>query len=93
MKPRFTVGIDDDVTHLSLPVGPELDLLEGRGLTQCIFYGFGSDGTVGASKEAAKIVSDKTGAYVQEYSWFDSKKSGGLTITYLRLGPDPIDAP
>ena len=93
MKPRFTVGIDDDVTHLSLPVGPELDLLEGRDLTQCIFYGFGSDGTVGASKEAAKIVSDKTGAYVQEYSWFDSKKSGGLTITYLRLGPDPIDTP
>ena len=62
MKPRFTVGIDDDVTHLSLPVGPELDLLEGRGPTQCIFYGFGSDGTGGASKEAATIVSDKTGA-------------------------------
>ncbi len=77
MKTRFTVGIDDDVTHLSLPLGPTLDPLEGRGLTQCIFYGFGSDGTVGASKEAAKIVSDGTGAYVQEYSWFDSKKSGG----------------
>ena len=93
MKTRFTVGIDDDVTHLSLDLGPTLDPLEGRGLTQCIFYGFGSDGTVGASKEAAKIVSDGTGAYVQEYSWFDSKKSGGLTITYLRLGPQPIDAP
>ncbi len=93
MKARFTVGIDDDVTHLSLELGPTLDPLQGRGLTQCIFYGFGSDGTVGASKEAAKIVSDGTGAYVQEYSWYDSKKSGGLTITYLRLGPDPIDAP
>lgn len=89
---RFTVGIDDDVTHLSLPVGEPLDLVEPN-VSQAVFYGFGSDGTVGASKQVARILGREQGSYVQEYSWYNSKKSGGLTICYLRLGPRPIQSP
>lgn len=92
MKTRFTVGINDDVTHLSLDV-PDYRIQAGKNLTQAIFYGFGSDGTVSANKMAANIVSDKAGKCVQEYSWFDSKKSGGLTISYMRFGDEPIHAP
>ncbi|WP_251231100.1 pyruvate:ferredoxin (flavodoxin) oxidoreductase [Adlercreutzia aquisgranensis] len=91
-KRRFTVGIDDDVTHLSLPKGPALSTLPDT-VRQYVFYGFGSDGTVGASKQAAKIAGEAKGLFAQEYSWFDSKKSGGLTISYLRLADGPVRAP
>ncbi len=91
-KARFTVGITDDVTHLSLAV-PAYRLPARQKLTQAVFYGFGSDGTVSANKVAARIVSDSADKYVQEYSWFDSKKSGGLTISYMRFGDEPVHAP
>lgn len=91
-KTRFTVGITDDVTNLSLPVGEPIDIIPD-GMVQCMFYGFGSDGTVGANKEATKIVGDHSGKFAQGYSMFDSKKSGGLTISYLRFGDEPINAP
>ena len=91
-KERFSVGITDDVTYLSLPVGEPFQVGKAP-KSQAVFYGFGSDGTVGASKQAARILSQEQGAYVQEYSWFDSKKSGGLTICYLRLDDAPIQAP
>ena len=90
---RFTVGINDDVTHTSIPVGPAVNTLPNSQYKQCIFYGFGSDGTVGANKQAAKLVGDATGGYVQEYSWFDGKKSGGLTISYQRFSNAPIHSP
>ncbi|MEC4176242.1 pyruvate:ferredoxin (flavodoxin) oxidoreductase [Adlercreutzia sp. R7] len=91
-KTRFTVGITDDVTHLSLPVRDWLPAPVQK-LTQAVFYGFGSDGTVSANKVAARIVSDAVGKFVQEYSWFDSKKSGGLTISYMRFGDAPVREP
>ena len=91
-KTRFTVGINDDVTHLSLPV-PAWEPAPSHPLTQAVFYGFGSDGTVSANKVAARIVSDAAGKFVQEYSWFDSKKSGGLTISYMRFGDAPVHEP
>ena len=91
-KMRFAVGITDDVTGLSIPVGAEPPSLPA-GISQSVFYGFGSDGTVGANKQAARILGDHAGKWVQEYSWFDSKKSGGLTISYLRAGDAPIHAP
>lgn len=91
-KARFTVGITDDVTHLSLSVGPALEVLPSD-MKQYIFYGCGGDGTVGAIKQATKIVGDNTGLYSQGYSWFDSKKSDGLSISYVRFGKDPIQAP
>lgn len=91
-KRRFTVGITDDLTHLSLPASEPLKTLPA-GTHQSVFYGFGSDGTVGANKQAARLISAGSGAWVQEYSWFDSKKSGGLTISYLRLADAPIRAP
>ena len=93
-RERFTVGIDDDVTHLSLSVGEPLDVLPDN-LTQAVFYGFGSDGTVSASKSVGRILGNTLQGSAQEYSWYDSKKSGGLTISYLRLSPDaaPIQAP
>jgi pyruvate-ferredoxin/flavodoxin oxidoreductase len=89
---RFTVGITDDVTHLSLPV-PAFSLAPAQKLTSAVFYGFGSDGTVSADKVAARIVSDAAGKFVQEYSWFDSKKSGGLTISYMRFSDAPVSMP
>lgn len=91
-KCPFTVGINDDVTHLSLEVAP-YEPATGQKLTQAVFYGFGSDGTVSANKVAARIVSDAAGKFVQEYSWFDSKKSGGLTISYMRFGDAPVHEP
>ncbi|MCI9129959.1 MAG: pyruvate:ferredoxin (flavodoxin) oxidoreductase [Eggerthellaceae bacterium] len=90
--PRFTVGITDDLTHLSLPVAPYINTLPHK-MNQSVFYGFGSDGTVGANKQAARLIADGAGKWVQEYSWFDSKKSGGLTISYLRLADQPIHSP
>ncbi len=85
----FTVGIDDDVTHLSLPEGDPLNI-EAKGLTQTVFYGMGSDGTVGATKAAAHIIGTATDLYSQAYFQYSAKKSGGYTICQLRFGPDPI---
>ncbi|CAJ1376806.1 unnamed protein product [Effrenium voratum] len=91
-KPRFTVGINDDVTHLSLPVGPWLNVLP-EGTTECMFYGLGSDGTVGANKSAVKMIALGTELHAQAYFEYDAKKSGGVTISHLRFGPKPIHAP
>ncbi|KRM30614.1 pyruvate flavodoxin ferredoxin oxidoreductase family protein [Agrilactobacillus composti DSM 18527 = JCM 14202] len=91
LKPRFTVGIVDDVTHTSLPKETPLDLTP-KGIFQAKFWGFGSDGTVGANKQAIKIIGDHTGQYAQAYFAYDSKKSGGLTISHLRFGHEPINS-
>ncbi|WP_088825547.1 pyruvate:ferredoxin (flavodoxin) oxidoreductase [Listeria goaensis] len=88
-KPRFTIGIFDDVTHLSLPAIGTKDLTN-ENTFQCKFFGFGSDGTVGANKAAIKIIGDKTDLNVQGYFSYDSKKSGGLTISHLRFGENKI---
>jgi pyruvate-ferredoxin/flavodoxin oxidoreductase len=85
----FTVGIEDDVTHLSLPVGPVLET-EPEGTVRCKFWGYGSDGTVGANKNSITIIGDNTDLYAQGYFEYDSKKSGGVTISHLRFGKHPI---
>ena len=85
----FTVGITDDVTDLSLPV-TKIDSTAPEGTSACKFWGFGSDGTVSANKSAIKIIGDNTGKYVQAYFAYDSKKSGGLTVSHLRFGDHPI---
>jgi len=91
-KNGFTVGIEDDVTFRSLPVGEDIDIIPA-GTVQSIFWGFGSDGTVGANKDAIKIIGDNTDLYAQGYFAYDSKKSGGLTVSYLRFGPQKLCAP
>ena len=88
-KKRFTIGIKDDVTNLSLELGPSLDLTPSSTF-QAKFWGFGSDGTVGANKSAIKIIGNHTDKYVQGAFAYDSKKSGGLTISHLRFGDTPI---
>ncbi|OPZ31094.1 MAG: Pyruvate-flavodoxin oxidoreductase [Lentisphaerae bacterium ADurb.BinA184] len=88
----FTVGIEDDVTGLSLPVEPGLDP-EPAGTVRCMFWGLGSDGTVGANKDSIKIIGDNTDMYAQGYFVYDSKKSYGITISHLRFGKQPIRAP
>ncbi|MBP2635910.1 MAG: pyruvate ferredoxin/flavodoxin oxidoreductase [Firmicutes bacterium] len=88
-KKYFTVGITDDVTHLSLPVGKEIDLAD-EGTISCKFWGLGSDGTVGANKNSIKIIGDHTEQYVQAYFEYDTKKSGGITKSHLRFGRKPI---
>lgn len=88
----FTVGIDDDVTHLSLPID-ETFKLEDANMHQAMFYGLGSDGTVGANKSSIKIIGEATDNNVQGYFAYDSKKSGGLTISHLRFGKSPIQKP
>ncbi|MBE3579125.1 MAG: pyruvate:ferredoxin (flavodoxin) oxidoreductase [Caldanaerobacter subterraneus] len=88
-KNHFTIGIVDDVTNTSLPVGEEIDT-SPEGTTSCKFWGFGSDGTVGANKSAIKIIGDNTDLYVQAYFQYDSKKSGGVTVSHLRFGKKPI---
>ncbi len=85
----FTIGIEDDVTHLSLDAGDFLDTVPG-GTKSCLFWGLGSDGTVGANKNSIKIIGDHTGKYVQAYFAYDSKKSGGVTVSHLRFGDKPI---
>jgi len=90
-KNRFTVGIIDDVTGLSLPLSAPIDL-SGDKTISCKFWGLGSDGTVGANKNSIKIIGDHTDLYVQAYFEYDSKKSGGVTKSHLRFGPDPIDS-
>ena len=88
-KNGFTVGIVDDVTNLSLPM-PEKINAAPAGTTRCKFWGFGSDGTVGANKDAIKIIGDNTDLYAQAYFDYDSKKSGGVTMSHLRFGHTPI---
>ena len=88
-KNHFTVGIVDDVTGTSLPLGEKLDA-SPEGTVSCMFYGLGSDGTVGANKNSIKIIGDHTDMYAQGYFSYDSKKSGGITISHLRFGKKPI---
>lgn len=88
-KNHFTVGITDDVTFTSLPVEEKIDVAT-EGTTRCKFYGLGSDGTVGANKNSIKIIGDHTDLYAQGYFSYDSKKSGGITISHLRFGKNPI---
>jgi pyruvate-ferredoxin/flavodoxin oxidoreductase len=87
----FTVGIEDDVTHLSLKTGPDFDA-EPKGVVRCKFWGYGSDGTVGANKNSITIIGDNTDMYAQGYFQYDSKKSGGVTISHLRFGKSPIQS-
>jgi pyruvate-ferredoxin/flavodoxin oxidoreductase len=87
----FTVGIIDDVMGTSIPVGPVLET-EPPGTVRCKFYGYGSDGTVGANKNSIKIIADHTDMYGQGYFQYDSKKSGGITISHLRFGKSPIQS-
>ena len=88
-KNHFTVGITDDVTKTSLPLGKTLDVAP-EGTKSCMFYGLGSDGTVGANKNSIKIIGDHTNMYAQAYFSYDSKKSGGITVSHLRFGKKPI---
>lgn len=86
---HFTIGIVDDVTNLSLPVKEEIDTAP-EGTVSCKFWGLGSDGTVGANKNSIKIIGDNTDQYAQAYFAYDSKKSGGVTVSHLRFGKKPI---
>ncbi|MBO7326655.1 MAG: pyruvate:ferredoxin (flavodoxin) oxidoreductase, partial [Clostridia bacterium] len=88
-KNHFTVGINDDVTFTSLPLGDKIDAAEPSTIS-CKFYGLGSDGTVGANKNSIKIIGDHTDKYAQAYFSYDSKKSGGITISHLRFADKPI---
>ena len=92
-KNGFTIGIEDDLTNLSLSLYPEDVDLTPEGTTACKFWGLGSDGTVGANKSAIKIIGDKTDLYAQAYFAYDSKKSGGITMSHLRFGKTPINSP
>ena len=89
---HFTIGIHDDVTHTSLAFDPTFSI-ESKDLVQCVFWGLGSDGTVGANKNSIKIIGEETDNYAQGYFVYDSKKSGSVTISHLRFGPQLISAP
>ncbi|MGC9292296.1 MAG: pyruvate:ferredoxin (flavodoxin) oxidoreductase [Acidobacteriaceae bacterium] len=89
MKNHFTIGIKDDVTHSSLAYDPEFSTEDPR-TVRALFYGLGSDGTVGANKNSIKIIGSQTPNYAQGYFVYDSKKSGSVTTSHLRFGPDPI---
>ena len=91
-KNNFTIGIVDDVTNTSLAVGEDIETTP-KGTVSCKFFGLGSDGTVGANKQAIKIIGEHTDLYVQGYFSYDSKKSGGTTVSHLRFGKEPIKAP
>ena len=91
-KNHFTVGINDDVTNLSLPVGEEIALAK-EGTFEALFFGLGADGTVGANKNSIKIIGGTTDKYCQAYFSYDSKKSGGYTSSHLRFGDSPIRTP
>ena len=91
-KNHFTVGINDDVTHLSLDYDSSFSI-ESEDTVQCVFWGLGSDGTVGANKNSIKIIGEETENYAQGYFVYDSKKSGSITTSHLRFGPHPIHAP
>ena len=88
-KQKFTIGIEDDVTHLSLECGAPL-VTTPEGTINCKFWGLGADGTVGANKNSIKIIGDNTDMYAQAYFDYDSKKSGGVTMSHLRFGKSPI---
>ena len=88
-KNHFTVGIMDDVTHLSLPYDLDLDI-EPDSVRRCVFFGLGADGTVGANKNSIKIIGEETENHAQGYFVYDSKKAGAITISHLRFGPDRI---
>lgn len=88
----FTVGINDDVTHKSIPVKDKIDVIP-KGVISCMFWGLGSDGTVGANKNSIKIIGDNTDQNAQAYFSYDSKKSGGITISHLRFGKGSLDMP
>ena len=90
-KDSFTVGIDDDVSFSSLDYDPSFDTEDPK-TVRCLFYGLGSDGTVGANKNSIKIIGGLTDLYAQGYYSYDSKKSGGITVSHLRFGPNPIYA-
>jgi pyruvate-ferredoxin/flavodoxin oxidoreductase len=91
-KKHFTVGINDDVSHTSLEYDPSFTT-ESPETVRCLFWGLGADGTVGANKNSIKIIGEETDNYAQGYFYYDSKKSGSLTISHLRFGPHPIHAP
>ena len=88
----FTLGINDDVTYLSLEEKPAPNTA-AEGTTECKFWGLGGDGTVGANKNSIKIIGDHTDKYVQAYFQYDSKKTGGVTVSHLRFGDKPIKSP
>ncbi len=92
-KPRFTIGIVDDVTNLSLPEVKPAPITSAPGTVECKFWGLGGDGTVGANKNSTKIIGDHTEKYIQAYFQYDSKKTGGITISHLRFGDNPIRSP
>ncbi len=92
VKNGFTIGIEDDVTYTSLPKHAEIDTT-AEGTVQCQFWGLGSDGTVGANKASIKIIGDHTDMYAQGYFSYDSKKSGGITVSHLRFGKNKIRSP
>ena len=92
-KPRFTIGITDDVTNLSLPEVKPAPITSAPGTKECKFWGLGGDGTVGANKNSTKIIGDHTDKYIQAYFQYDSKKTGGVTISHLRFGDKPIKSP
>ncbi|HEV2235084.1 MAG TPA: pyruvate:ferredoxin (flavodoxin) oxidoreductase, partial [Ktedonobacterales bacterium] len=91
-RPHFTIGIHDDVTHTSLPYDPAFSI-ERDDTVRCVFWGLGSDGTVGANKNSIKIIGEETPLHAQGYFVYDSKKSGSVTVSHLRFGPQPIHAP
>jgi len=91
-KNHFTVGINDDVAHTSLEVDASFQI-EGEGTVSCVFFGLGADGTVGANKNSIKIIGEETDNFAQGYFYYDSKKSGTVTMSHLRFGPKPIRAP
>ena len=88
-KNHFTIGIKDDVTHTSLDYDPSFNTEDEQGV-QAIFFGLGSDGTVGANKNSIKIIGEETDNYAQGYFVYDSKKAGSVTVSHLRFGPNPI---
>ena len=92
-KARFTIGIVDDVTNLSLPEVKPAPITSAKGTKECKFWGLGGDGTVGANKNSIKIIGDHTDKFVQAYFQYDSKKTGGVTISHLRFGDNPIKSP
>ncbi|HEX6268964.1 MAG TPA: pyruvate:ferredoxin (flavodoxin) oxidoreductase [Anaerolineales bacterium] len=91
-KNHFTLGIRDDVSYTSLDVDPSFSL-ESENMVSCVFFGLGSDGTVGANKNSIKIIGEETNNFAQGYFYYDSKKSGTVTVSHLRFGPQPIRAP
>ena len=92
-KSRFTIGIVDDVTNLSLPEVKPAPITSAPGTVECKFWGLGGDGTVGANKNSTKIIGDHTEKFIQAYFQYDSKKTGGVTISHLRFGDKPIKSP